>query len=49
MSPYNFQANMNNFKGSTPANGVVQTNSGYGKPMYYQTARSLRLGLKFTF
>ena len=49
MSPYNFQANMNNFKGSTAANTVVQTNSGYGKPMYYQTARSLRLGLRFTF
>ena len=48
-TPYDFQANMNNFKGKTPANVVVQTNSGYGKPMYYQTARSLRLGLRFTF
>ena len=46
---YNLQAQLNNFKGTTKSNSVVQTNSGYGQPMYYQQPRTMRMGLKFTF
>ncbi len=49
LAPYNFTALMNNFKGTTKLNSVIQTNSAYGKPFYYQNARTMRLGIKFTF
>jgi hypothetical protein len=29
--------------------GPITINSQYGKPMYYQLARSIRLAAKFTF
>jgi hypothetical protein len=49
MNPYSLSTTLNNFKGTTAANTVVQLNSAYGKPMYYQLARNIRLGVRFTF
>ena len=44
--PYNVQDQMNNFKGR----GVsAALNSSYHTPIYYQLARNIRLGVKFTF
>jgi hypothetical protein len=43
---YNPQDQLNNFK----ANGISGAlNSAYKTPMYYQLARTIRLGVKFTF
>ena len=45
-APYNVQDQMNNFKGR----GVTAAlNSAYKTPVYYQLARNIRLGVKFTF
>jgi hypothetical protein len=45
-TPYNVQTQLNNFKnrGTTAA-----LSSQYGQPAYYQLARNIRLGVKFTF
>jgi carboxypeptidase family protein len=44
--PYNVQTQLNNFK----ASGVsAALNSQYKTPAYYQIARTIRLGVKFTF
>jgi hypothetical protein len=44
--PYTVQDQMNNFKDR----GISSArNSQYGKPAYYQLARTIRLGVKFTF
>jgi hypothetical protein len=44
--PYNVQDQMNNFKNR----GVsAALSSQYGTPAYYQLARNIRLGMKFTF
>jgi hypothetical protein len=44
--PYNVQDQLNNFK----ARGVSGAlNSSYKTPVYYQLARTIRLGVKFTF
>jgi outer membrane receptor protein involved in Fe transport len=44
--PYDVQGQMNNFKGR----GVsAALNSAYRTPIYYQLARNIRLGVKFTF
>jgi hypothetical protein len=44
--PYNPQDQLNNFK----ARGISGAlNSAYKTPMYYQLARTIRLGVKFTF
>jgi hypothetical protein len=44
--PYNVQAQLNNFKGRGYSAAL---NSAYKTPVYYQLARTIRLGLKFTF
>jgi outer membrane receptor protein involved in Fe transport len=49
MKPFNLQTALNSFKGTSPMNGVVQTNSAYGKPFYYQAARNMRLEMHFNF
>ncbi len=44
--PYSVQDQLNNFK----ARGVSGAlNSAYGTPIYYQLARNIRLGIKFSF
>jgi hypothetical protein len=44
--PYNVQDQLNNFKDR----GVsAALNSAYHTPIYYQLARNIRLGVKFTF
>lgn len=52
MQPYNVQALMNDRRGSCgAATGCISSavNSAYGKPIYYQLSRNIRLGVKFTF
>ncbi|MGH9514630.1 MAG: carboxypeptidase regulatory-like domain-containing protein [Terriglobales bacterium] len=44
--PYDVQAQFNNRKATGRSLAV---NSAYGKPYYFQLARNIRLGLKFTF
>jgi hypothetical protein len=44
--PYNVSQLLNN---SLSTGGPITINSQYGKPMYYQAARNIRLGVKFTF
>ena len=46
MRPYNVQALLNDRRGTGLSSAV---NTAYGKPYYYQLARSMRLGVKFTF
>jgi outer membrane receptor protein involved in Fe transport len=46
MRPYDVQALMNDRRGTGVSSAV---NSAYGKPYYFQLARSIRLGAKFTF
>ncbi|HSS95626.1 MAG TPA: hypothetical protein VLK33_01275, partial [Terriglobales bacterium] len=46
MQPYNVQDLLNNRRGTGVSSAV---NSSYGKPIYYQLSRNIRLGLKFTF
>ena len=46
MRPYDVQAQLNNRKDTGFADAV---NSAYGKPYYFQIARNIRLGAKFTF
>lgn len=48
MRPYNYTAAMNS-AGSNPTGGPITMNSQYGKPLYYQQPRNLRIALKFTF
>ena len=45
MSPYNLQSELNH----SSTGGPLAVNSAYGKPLYYQLSRNIRLGLKFTF
>jgi hypothetical protein len=45
-APYNVQTQLNNFKASGVAAAL---SSQYGQPAYYQLARNIRLGVKFTF
>jgi len=47
-SPYNWQSLLNTMGGNT-LTGVATINSQYGQPYIYQLARTLRVGLKFTF
>jgi hypothetical protein len=47
MSPYSISGTLNT--GGFFTNGPVTINSQYGKPLYYQLARTIRLGIKFTF
>lgn len=53
MQSYNVQALMNDRRGScgSATTGCISTavNSSYGKPLYFQLSRNIRLGLKFTF
>ncbi len=52
MRPYNVQALLNDRRSSCGlASGCQSTalNTAYGKPYYFQLARSIRLGAKFTF
>ncbi len=44
--PYNVSSLLNN---SISTGGPITINSQYGKPMYYQLSRNIRLGVKFTF
>jgi len=46
MRPYNVQALMNDRRGTGVSSAL---NSAYGKPYYFQLARNIRLGAKFTF
>jgi hypothetical protein len=46
MRPYNVQNMMNDRRGTGVSSAV---NSAYGKPYYFQLARNIRLGLKFSF
>ena len=46
MRPYNVQALMNDRRGTGTSSAL---NSSYGQPFYYQLARNIRLGAKFTF
>jgi hypothetical protein len=46
MRPYDVQALMNDRRGSGLSSAV---NTAYGKPYYFQLARSIRLQAKFTF
>jgi Carboxypeptidase regulatory-like domain len=46
MRPYNVQALMNDRRGTGTSSAL---NSSYGHPFYYQLARNIRLGAKFTF
>jgi outer membrane receptor protein involved in Fe transport len=52
MRPYNVQALLNDRRASCGlSSGCISTavNSAYGKPYYYQLARTIRLTAKFTF
>jgi hypothetical protein len=50
MSPYNYTALMNNAPTNpTAAGGPLTVDSQYGKPLFYQPSRNIRLGLHFTF
>jgi len=46
MHPYSLKdvLSSNNSQG-----GPITVNSQYGKPLYYQAARTIRIGAKFTF
>jgi hypothetical protein len=46
MSPYSVSGVLNT---NNSQNGPITTNSQYGKPMYWQLSRNIRLGAKFTF
>jgi Carboxypeptidase regulatory-like domain/TonB dependent receptor len=46
MRPYNVQNLMNDRRGTGQSSAL---NSAYGKPYYFQLARTIRLGLKFSF
>ncbi len=46
MRPYDVQAQFNNRKATGRS---LALNSAYGKPYYFQLARQIRLGLKFSF
>jgi hypothetical protein len=46
MRPYNVQNLMNDRRGSGVSSAL---NSAYGKPYYFQLARQIRLGVKFSF
>jgi hypothetical protein len=46
-SPYSLSGNLNS--GSLFTGGPITINSQYGKPLFYQLSRTIRLGLKFTF
>jgi hypothetical protein len=46
MRPYNVQAMFNDRRGTGVSSAL---NSAYGKPYYFQLARTIRLGLKFSF
>ncbi|MGH9512495.1 MAG: carboxypeptidase regulatory-like domain-containing protein [Terriglobales bacterium] len=46
MQPYNVQALLNDRRGTGTSSAL---NTAYGKPYYYQLARTIRLGLKFSF
>jgi hypothetical protein len=47
MHPYNWQNNLNqaNYLSGAP----VTLNGNYGKPVYYQLPRTIRMGLRYTF
>ena len=53
MQPYDVRALMNDRRGScgSATTGCISSavNSAYGRPIYYQLSRNIRLGLKFTF
>jgi hypothetical protein len=46
MRPYNVQNLMNDRRGTGVSSAL---NSAYGKPYYFQLARTIRLGVKFSF
>lgn len=46
--PYNVQSLLNSGSLFT-GGGPITINSQYGKPLFYQTSRTIRLGVKFTF
>jgi Carboxypeptidase regulatory-like domain len=49
-SPYNVASLINNAAGSTlGGSGAMTINSLYGKPLYYQSSRSIYMTAKFTF
>ena len=49
-SPYNVASLINNALGSTlGGSGAMSINSLYGKPLYYQSSRSIFMSAKFTF
>ena len=47
-NPWNLSQNLNSGSLFT-GGGPVTINSQYGKPLFYQNSRTVRLGLKFTF
>ncbi len=47
-APYNWQSLLTNIGGNS-VNGTMTVNSQYGQPYIYQLARSIRLGVKFSF
>ena len=49
MSPYNYQALLNNAGGAVGSSGAMTVNSMYGKPLYHQVSRTLYMAVKFTF
>jgi hypothetical protein len=49
MTPYNYTTLMNGAPTGVGGNGPLTVDSQYGKPYLYQQARSIRLGLHFTF
>jgi len=48
MAPYNIAQNLNSGSLWTGGNPIT-INSEYGKPLFYQLSRNIRLGVKFTF
>jgi hypothetical protein len=49
MHGFNLANVLNNAGGSTGSNGHIAINSLYGKPLYWQTSRSMYMTAKFTF
>jgi hypothetical protein len=48
-APYNVSDAFNGMNGLSHTGGPITVNSQYGKPLYYQQPRTIRLQAKFTF
>jgi hypothetical protein len=47
--PYNLSSVLNSTPYSNSTGGPITVNSWYGQPLFFQLARNIRLGVKFTF